>query len=269
MSVHVTSWVLRHSTERLGNRLVLLVLADKAEEDGTNAWPSVATIAREARMTERQAQRCLRSLQANGSIVKQDGRHRKGAQRHGTYIYDVVMKDDILSPSEDERVTSTTVKGDILDGESVQRVAQMSPEPSLEQPSELQPSFNPLTGQKVAGQDLLWNALSSAVGGSTKIEGSRMRRALDSIRIDLWDWVQERGPQAAAYATSDPEMYERWAAESIAQVARALRENAPTLTWGPEGVARNFRRGIAMTEGHVDADAIDAMVAKIRAERAA
>ena len=53
MSVHVISWVLSHSEERLGNRLVLIVLADHAAKDGSDAFPSVNTIAQEARMSKR------------------------------------------------------------------------------------------------------------------------------------------------------------------------------------------------------------------------
>src|SRR5688572_23904285 len=44
VSIHVMSWVLKNSETRLGERLVLLVLADHADEAGKNAWVSVNTI---------------------------------------------------------------------------------------------------------------------------------------------------------------------------------------------------------------------------------
>jgi hypothetical protein len=47
---------------------VLIVLADHASADGTNAWPSVATIAAEARISERSARYALRALEAGGHI---------------------------------------------------------------------------------------------------------------------------------------------------------------------------------------------------------
>lgn len=79
------SWVLRHSEAKLGARLVLLVLADHASDDGTGAWPSVGTIAREARMSESQTRDCLRRLEGDGAIKA------NGKSSRGTVIYDVLM----------------------------------------------------------------------------------------------------------------------------------------------------------------------------------
>lgn len=86
MSVHVISWVLQQSEARLGDRLVLLVLADHAKADGSGAWPSVETIAREARLSRSQAQRCLRRLEAEGHIA------RTAVSRMGTVVWTVVMQ---------------------------------------------------------------------------------------------------------------------------------------------------------------------------------
>jgi 6-phosphogluconate dehydrogenase len=85
MSIEVTTWVYRHSEERLGRRLVLLVLADHANDDGTGAWPSVETIGEKARLSRAQVQRCLRALEAEGAIEK------AGKSRSGTSIYNVLM----------------------------------------------------------------------------------------------------------------------------------------------------------------------------------
>jgi hypothetical protein len=160
MSVHVLSWVLRHSNASMGDRLVLLVLADKAEHDGTNAWPSVATIARESRLTDRQVQRCLRSLEASGAIVR-DGRHRKPGQNYGTHVYSVVMKGDNMSPLNGS-------KGDISD---IPRVSQMSPDPSLKQPS-VKPAATPRARNPV------WDALSEIWGEPTTRSAQTLRGKL-------------------------------------------------------------------------------------------
>ena len=106
MSVHVVSWVLRSSPERLGRRLVLLVLADHAREDGTGAWPRVETIAEQARLSERQARRALRELELAGAIVN------TGRSSKGTHVYTVKMtgggqndppvEADILAVNESE-----------------------------------------------------------------------------------------------------------------------------------------------------------------------
>lgn len=78
-------WVLDKSEARLGARLVLLTLAEYAHDDGTKAFPSVETISRKARLSERGTQDALRKLEADGMIRK------TGTTRHGTSIYTVVM----------------------------------------------------------------------------------------------------------------------------------------------------------------------------------
>lgn len=86
MSIYVMSWVLKHSDEKLGRRLVLLVLADHAKEDGTFAWPSVETIGAQARLSRRAVQSALRGLEEDGAII------RRGESKSKTTIYDVVMR---------------------------------------------------------------------------------------------------------------------------------------------------------------------------------
>jgi len=85
LSIHVITWVLEHSDERLGRRLVLLVLADHAKKDGTSAWPSIDTIAHEARLSRAQVIRCLNELKEANAIIP------RGSTRSGTNVYDVVM----------------------------------------------------------------------------------------------------------------------------------------------------------------------------------
>lgn len=68
MSLPVFTWVLDYSDERLGNRLVLLALAEFAHDDGSKAYPSNATLMRRTRLSERAVRACLRSLEESGSI---------------------------------------------------------------------------------------------------------------------------------------------------------------------------------------------------------
>lgn len=85
LSIHVMSWVLRHSEERLGNRLVLLALAEFAHDDGTKAYPAVATLTERARLSERQVQSALKALQEHGAI------ELTGKSPKGTNVYRVIM----------------------------------------------------------------------------------------------------------------------------------------------------------------------------------
>lgn len=95
MSVHVSSWVLRHSEAKLGARLVLLVIADHASDDGTRSWCSVDTIGREARLSRRATQDALRRLEADGAIVE------TGKGPNGTHEYRVIMGGADSAPRAD------------------------------------------------------------------------------------------------------------------------------------------------------------------------
>lgn len=85
MSVEALSWVLHHSQAKLGARLVLIALANHAHEDGSNAFPSVKTIAARARLSERATQEALRRLEKSGEI------ERAGHSEFGTVIYRIPM----------------------------------------------------------------------------------------------------------------------------------------------------------------------------------
>jgi hypothetical protein len=89
LSFHAVSWVLKNSKERLGNRLVLIVLADHAHADGTNAFPSVDTIKTESYMSERNVRYALRALEQSGAI------YRTGVHDSGTHIYAIGGMQDL------------------------------------------------------------------------------------------------------------------------------------------------------------------------------
>ena len=69
MSIHAISWVLKHSGATGSERLVLIALADKSEDDGSNCFPSVSTLAVESRCSRRTVQSSLRKLEAAGRII--------------------------------------------------------------------------------------------------------------------------------------------------------------------------------------------------------
>jgi hypothetical protein len=152
MSIHVMSWVLRNSNATLGDRLVLIVLADHAREDGTSAWPSLETIAHQAKLSERQARRCLRNLEASGEI-RETGRSRKG-----THIYEfpLYQKGDNMTPLGG---TNRAGGGDM-----------MTPDPSLEQPSVVLAKTVPKDQR-----DEVWDTL-------TDIFGPALTRSAETLR---------------------------------------------------------------------------------------
>lgn len=73
--------VWEHSRQSGGSLLMLLALADFADDDG-RCWPAVKTLAEKARMSERNARYVLRALEQAGEIATV-----VGGGRHGTSGY--------------------------------------------------------------------------------------------------------------------------------------------------------------------------------------
>lgn len=86
------SWVFHHSEARGTDRLVLLAIADSANDHGREAWPSLATIARKAGIDRRTVSRCLLRLEEAGELrrVRHGGLSRQGGTSNS---YEVVMSE--------------------------------------------------------------------------------------------------------------------------------------------------------------------------------
>ena len=67
MSIEIMSAVWKGAEMRGAPLLVLLALADYANESGV-CWPSIMTLALKSRVSERQVRRILRGLERNGEI---------------------------------------------------------------------------------------------------------------------------------------------------------------------------------------------------------
>lgn len=134
MSGKVTGWVLENSPATGVGRLVLIVLADHANSDGRNAWPSVPRIAHEARCSQSSVHRVLRELEASGEIV------REGIGPHGCVQYRVTMTPPTIGgvrPSEGsdpESATPPTIgpEPSIEPTTSVSATGETSEEPGTE-----------------------------------------------------------------------------------------------------------------------------------------
>jgi Helix-turn-helix domain len=87
MSIAVMNWVWANSPTSGNERLVLLALADAcSRDDGTGCWPSAATIARKANISDRTVRRVIARLEADGHLVV----HRGGGRAGSTNSYTVV-----------------------------------------------------------------------------------------------------------------------------------------------------------------------------------
>ena len=92
------NWVWANSPTSGNERLVLLALADAcSRDDGAGCWPSAATIARKANISDRTVRRVVTRLEADGHLIV----HRGGGRAGSTNSYTVVTGDRVIhSPGQ-------------------------------------------------------------------------------------------------------------------------------------------------------------------------
>jgi hypothetical protein len=87
VSISVMDRVWRFSKARKGELLIMLAIADFANDAG-EAWPSVPTLASKSRLSERQAQYALRRLVGSGEL-----KIYKNKGPRGCHVYHVTISD--------------------------------------------------------------------------------------------------------------------------------------------------------------------------------
>ena len=138
MSIHVIARVLPKRWGSPTRKIVAIKLADVAREDGSHIYPSIAIIASEAELSERQVQRVLGEFRAQGllRVVRKGG----GRRRTTEYRLDLEAVDQLpdAKPSTHEREDVSSAKGDSLSPFNRERVTltplkgdTVSPDPSL------------------------------------------------------------------------------------------------------------------------------------------
>ena len=126
ISVQALSWVFEHSDSRLGARHVLLSIANHAKSDGTGSWPSVDTISRESKVSEREVRYALRELEKSGELRTS---MRNGPR--GCNLYSLPL----MSKSKQEQGQTLQGQKPTQGGQNpAARVSDFAPEPSLNRP---------------------------------------------------------------------------------------------------------------------------------------
>ncbi len=92
MSVQAMSWVIENSQQKGSSFVVLLMIANHAHSDGTQAFPSYDTLAREARITHRQVTRIIPKLVASGELILVE----HGSPKRSN-LYRIPISRDIMS----------------------------------------------------------------------------------------------------------------------------------------------------------------------------
>jgi hypothetical protein len=131
--------VWRHSKHAGTGRLLLLALADYADDDGNNIYPSIATLAKKCCMSARNVNHTLVTLQASGELVIKKNDGPRGTNRYLLCLPCAPLKDasPLTQPSAPEasntpealvtlKPASSTPEAGVL-----KPLKQPSPEPSL------------------------------------------------------------------------------------------------------------------------------------------
>ena len=81
MSIKVTNWVWARSESRNGARLVMLALADRADDAGL-AWPSIEDLMERTKLSRRAVQKGIAALVEDGELKVENGGGRHRSNRY-------------------------------------------------------------------------------------------------------------------------------------------------------------------------------------------
>lgn len=130
MSIKVMSSVWAHAAVRQGSLLVLLALADYANDNGI-CWPSIPHLMEKAHISRRHVQRILRELERKGLIAKE-----RMAGRYEPNIYKVLCgRGDKMTPLNENQgrhlrhpgASFETLRGDAQTAQSVTEPSRKPP----------------------------------------------------------------------------------------------------------------------------------------------
>lgn len=137
----------------------------------------------------------------------------------------------------------------------------------------LDETFDPVSGKRVGGRDLVWDAVVEATGASSRASAPVVRKAVASIREEAWEAAVAEG-WTLARAQADPDAWERMLAAVVAQraaeVVRLYPEAGPTAVarhWRRTDVIQAARRGQGWAGGTTPQDASDAARSALAALR--
>ena len=172
MSIRVMSEVWKTKLP-ITEKMVLLVIADHASDDGTEAWPSQATIAKKASISIRTVQRCVNSLQSQGFLRME--KHAGGSKNcredrrpHRYTINLTMLRDGAVTPRQADTNGATPA----TDTGRLPRPKNHTIEPSIETPFDLFWNIYPRKTAKIDAKSAFAKALENA-SAETILEGAK------------------------------------------------------------------------------------------------
>ncbi|MCI2421531.1 helix-turn-helix domain-containing protein [Saccharopolyspora sp. K220] len=226
MSLKVMNWVWEYSPAKGTELLMLLAIADNASDDGTNAYPSVNTLARKTRLDQRTVQRIVRKLAAQGHLVVEE----RGGREANRYA--VVMREELSTPPANCHPRQIVTGGT----GATPGVAQLRhPTPGTAMPPEpprtiLEPSSHVDNGLRIGGSDVEEGesfedieAVLDALGPAWQLTPKQRHRLAPKVVEALQSgWSTGR---LAAHLAANPE-----GVKSPAAVLSARLDDLPPVT---------------------------------------
>lgn len=108
MSIAALNWAWHQDCPNATAKLVLIALADRADDDGV-CWPRMDTVAERAGVSPRQVSTHLKALEDMGLLTRK--RRRRGDGTLGSYTYTLLHRQQTLAPPEVSRQWKSTASG--------------------------------------------------------------------------------------------------------------------------------------------------------------
>ncbi|MHC4748284.1 MAG: helix-turn-helix domain-containing protein [Planctomycetota bacterium] len=180
MSIRVMSIVWEYSQHKGNALLVLLAIADFADDFGA-AWPSIEKLRTKARISERQTIRIIKKLEDSGELLV---KHRRHVGNYYMIALDVLTdkmtdKESVIEPEKESVILTDTPESQILTdtAESVKTDSIESDDPPLT-------VIKPPVKERAIAVD----ATREAVAGEEKSEESLDIAGEDNV----YEWLEEK-----------------------------------------------------------------------------
>jgi hypothetical protein len=169
MSWQATAWVIRQTTGKAGRKLLLLTLANYADENGI-CWPSQVTLARDTEQSVDTVQRQLTALQKL-TLLQRDRMPKRRGQWQG-YVYKLPLQTD-AAPKVQTAARSPDVRSGQAAKSALTRPQSLRHKPSIEpsyEPSHSSTASVPADRiaafqKKQEGTEVVQNRIAGRIGG--------------------------------------------------------------------------------------------------------
>lgn len=210
MSIKVMTFVWEHSHHKGSVLLTLLAIADFASDDGTNAYPAIATLAEKTRMTERNVQIVLKKLETSQELTMQ-----RNAGPHGCHIFAIPLKHEVQNVQGEKFSGVKSFQGEKYGSAGVKG---LSPDP-LRDPSDLKKKDPPLSKEA----PLFPKQRRKMPFPSDPDKAAQLKASV--LTPTFFVWYERKG---LVRILAEPDIHEQW----DAFVRKAIPNDYRYIDWG-------------------------------------